>query len=74
VRLEDLTSRDIVTSNIVHRRARGLRHPAGRGDRRAPAPGPGRAVGDKITVTTHRLNESGTIAPRYADYECWRAS
>jgi lipoprotein-releasing system permease protein len=29
----------------------------------------GLQVGEKITVTTHRLNESGTIAPRYADYD-----
>jgi lipoprotein-releasing system permease protein len=26
-------------------------------------------VGDKVTVVTHRLNESGTVAPRYVDYE-----
>jgi lipoprotein-releasing system permease protein len=26
-------------------------------------------VGDMLTVVTHRLNESGTIAPRYTDYE-----
>jgi len=26
-------------------------------------------IGDKITVVTHRLNESGTVAPRYVDYE-----
>src|SRR5262249_30264699 len=25
--------------------------------------------GDKVTLVTHRLNESGTIAPRYTDYE-----
>jgi len=25
--------------------------------------------GDKVTLVTHRLNENGTIAPRYADYE-----
>lgn len=25
--------------------------------------------GDKLTLVTHRLNENGTIAPRYADYE-----
>ncbi|MFO1080705.1 MAG: FtsX-like permease family protein [Reyranellaceae bacterium] len=25
--------------------------------------------GDRVTVVTHRLNESGTIAPRYTDYE-----
>ena len=27
------------------------------------------AAGDKVTIITHRLNESGTIAPRYSDYE-----
>ena len=26
-------------------------------------------VGDTITLTTHKLNETGTIAPRYSDYE-----
>ena len=25
--------------------------------------------GDKVTLVTHRLNDNGTIAPRYADYE-----
>jgi lipoprotein-releasing system permease protein len=25
--------------------------------------------GDKVTLVTHRLNENGTIAPRYTDYE-----
>jgi lipoprotein-releasing system permease protein len=25
--------------------------------------------GDKITIVTHRLNENGSIAPRYVDYE-----
>jgi len=25
--------------------------------------------GDKVTLVTHRLNENGTIAPRYSDYE-----
>ena len=29
----------------------------------------GLRIGDKLTVTTQRLNEQGTIAPRYADYE-----
>ena len=26
-------------------------------------------AGDKVTLVTHRLNENGTIAPRYTDYE-----
>jgi lipoprotein-releasing system permease protein len=26
-------------------------------------------AGDKITLVTHRLNDNGTIAPRYTDYE-----
>ena len=25
--------------------------------------------GDKVTLVTHKLNENGTIAPRYTDYE-----
>ena len=27
------------------------------------------SAGDKITLVTHRLNENGTIAPRYSDYD-----
>ena len=25
--------------------------------------------GDKVTLVTHRLNENGTIAPRYVDFD-----
>jgi lipoprotein-releasing system permease protein len=69
VRLEDLTSRDIVTKNIVMGGlgAFDTRPGVVIGERLRQALGA--RVGDKITVTTHRLNESGTIAPRYADYE-----
>ena len=69
VRLEDLTSRDIVTKNIVTGElgAFGTRPGVVIGERLRQALGV--QAGDRITVTTHTLNESGTIAPRYADYE-----
>jgi len=69
VRLEDLTSRDIVTRNIVQGElgAFDTRPGVVIGERLRQALGVN--VGDKITVTTHRLNETGTIAPRYSDYE-----
>jgi len=69
VRLEDLTSREIVTRNIVLGEigAFATRPGVVIGERLRQALG--LRIGDKITVTTHRLNEQGTIAPRYADYE-----
>ena len=69
VRLEDLTSRDIVTRNIVMGElgAFDTRPGVVIGERLRQALNV--RIGDKITVTTQRLNESGTIAPRYADYE-----
>lgn len=69
VRLEDLTSRDIVTKNIFQGElgAFDTRPGVVIGERLRQALGVG--IGDRITVTTHRLNESGIIAPRYADYE-----
>ncbi len=69
VRLEDLLSRDIVTKNVVHGGLGdfGTRPGVVIGERLRQALGI--AAGDKVTVTTHRLNESGTIAPRYSDYE-----
>jgi lipoprotein-releasing system permease protein len=69
VRLEDLTSRDIVTKNVVTGElgAFDTRPGVVIGERLRQALGI--RAGDKITVTTHRLNESGTIAPRYSDYE-----
>jgi lipoprotein-releasing system permease protein len=69
VRPEDLLSRDIVTKNIVH------------GDLGAFGSKPGVVMGerlrqalniragDQVTLVTHRLNDNGTIAPRYTDYE-----
>jgi lipoprotein-releasing system permease protein len=69
VRLEDLLSREIVTKNVVHGGLGDFGTKPGivMGDRLRQALGV--AAGDMITVTTHRLNESGTIAPRYSDYE-----
>jgi lipoprotein-releasing system permease protein len=68
-RVEDLTSREIVTKNIVQGElgAFDTRPGVVIGERLRQALGLN--IGDKITVTTHRLNESGTIAPRYTDYE-----
>ena len=69
VRPEDLQARDMVSRNIVH------------GDLGAFGSRPGVVIGerlrqalnvragDKITLVTHRVNENGTIAPRYSDYE-----
>jgi lipoprotein-releasing system permease protein len=69
VRLEDLTSREIITKNIVQGElgAFDTRPGVVIGERLRQALGLN--IGDRLTVTTHRLNESGTIAPRYADYE-----
>lgn len=69
VRPEDLLSRDIVTKNIVHGDlgAFGTRPGVVMGERLRQALNI--RAGDKVTLVTHRLNENGTIAPRYTDYE-----
>jgi lipoprotein-releasing system permease protein len=69
VRLEDLTSRDIVTRNIVTGElgAFDTRRGVVMGDKLRQSLNV--RAGDTITVTTHKLNETGTIAPRYSDYE-----
>jgi lipoprotein-releasing system permease protein len=69
VRLEDLTSREIVTRNIVQGELGAFDTRPGVVIGERLRQGLGLNIGDKLTVTTHRLNESGTIAPRYADYE-----
>jgi len=69
VRLEDLTSRDIVTRNIVMGELGAFDTRPGVVIGERLRQGLNARIGDKITVTTQRLNESGTIAPRYADYE-----
>ena len=69
VRPEDLQAREMVSRNVVH------------GDLSAFGTRPGVVIGerlrqslnlrsgDKITLVTHRVNENGTIAPRYSDYD-----
>jgi lipoprotein-releasing system permease protein len=69
VRPEDLTSREIVTRNIVHGDLEGF------GTRRGIVIGErlrqtlNVRTGDKVTLVTHKLNDNGTIAPRYTDYD-----
>lgn len=69
VRLEDLTSREIVTRNIVTGQlgAFDTRRGVVMGERLRQSLNV--RAGDTITVVTHKLNETGTIAPRYSDYE-----
>ncbi|MDO8974828.1 FtsX-like permease family protein [Reyranella sp.] len=69
VRREDLLNREIVSKNIVF------------GDLAEFGTKPGLVIGERLrqqmqvrvgeplTVVTHQLNEGGTIAPRYSDYE-----
>jgi lipoprotein-releasing system permease protein len=69
VQVEDLTSRDIVTKNIVY------------GELGAFGTRPGVVIGDRlrqslnlragntITLVTQKLNDGGSIAPRYSDFE-----
>jgi lipoprotein-releasing system permease protein len=69
VRLEDLLSRDIVTKNIVSGElgAFNTRRGVVLGDKLRQSLNV--QTGDTITLVTHKLNESGSIAPRYSDYE-----
>jgi lipoprotein-releasing system permease protein len=69
VRLEDLMSREIVTRNIVQGELGGFGTRPGvvMGERLRQSLGV--RAGDTVTVVTQRANESGSIAPRYSDYE-----
>jgi lipoprotein-releasing system permease protein len=69
VRFEDLVSRDIVMKNIVlgDPAAFATRGGVVIGDRLRQALN--LRIGDPITLVTQKMNENGTIAPRYADYE-----
>jgi lipoprotein-releasing system permease protein len=66
---EDLLSRQIVNSNITQGGLAqfGAKPGIVLGERLRQALNV--RPGDKVTLVTHRLNENGTIAPRYADYE-----
>jgi len=69
VRLEDLISRDLITRNIARGSLGDFDTKPGvvMGERLRQALNV--QPGDTITIVTHKLNENGTIAPRYADYE-----
>jgi lipoprotein-releasing system permease protein len=69
VRPEDLQGRELLSGNIVHGDigAFGTRPGAVIGDRLRQALN--LMTGDKITLVTHRVNDNGTIEPRYSDYE-----
>ena len=62
-------SREIVTRNIVHGELEGFGTRPGvvMGERLRQALNV--RAGDKVTLVTHKLNENGTIAPRYTDYD-----
>jgi lipoprotein-releasing system permease protein len=66
---QDLLSRQIVNSNITQGGLAqfGAKPGIVLGERLRQALNV--RPGDKVTLVTHRLNENGTIAPRYADYE-----
>jgi lipoprotein-releasing system permease protein len=69
VRPEDLQAKDMVTRNMVHGDLGGFGARPGVviGERLRQALN--LRAGDKITLVTHRVNENGTISPRYSDYE-----
>jgi len=69
VRRDDLLSRDLVVRNVVHGDlgAFGTRPGIVMGDRLRQTLGI--RAGDTVTLVTHRVNDNGTISPRYADYE-----
>lgn len=68
VRPEDLLSREIVARNMVFGGLAGFGTEPGvvMGDRLRLLLNLG--LGDKVTLVTHKLNENGTISPRYTDY------
>ncbi len=69
VRLEDLMSREIVTRNIVTGElgAFNTRRGVVMGEKLRQSLN--LRAGDTLTVVTHKLNETGSIAPRYSDYQ-----
>jgi lipoprotein-releasing system permease protein len=69
VRPEDLQSRDMLSRSIVQGdlSAFGTRPGVVMGERLRQALN--LRAGDKITLVTHRVNDDGTISPRYSDYD-----
>jgi lipoprotein-releasing system permease protein len=74
VRPEDLQTKDMVSRTMVHGElsAFGTRPGVLIGERLRQALS--LRAGDKLTLVTHRVNDNGTIAPRYSDYEVLGAS
>jgi lipoprotein-releasing system permease protein len=68
IRPEDLLGREIVARNMVLGGLAGFGTEVGvvMGDRLRAALNLGQ--GDKVTLVTHKLNDNGTISPRYTDY------
>jgi len=68
IRADDLPRREIVAGNMVLGNLAGFGTEPGvvLGERLRLALNVG--LGDKVTLVTHKLNENGTIAPRYTDY------
>jgi len=69
VRLEDLMSREIVTRNIVTGELGAFNTRRGVVMGEKLRQGLNLRAGDTLTVVTHKLNETGSIEPRYSDYE-----
>ena len=69
VRVEDLMSREIVTRNVVTGElgAFNTRRGVVMGEKLRQALN--LRASDTLTVVTHKLNETGSIAPRYSDYQ-----
>ncbi len=69
VRPEDLQAKEMVAKTMVHGDlgAFGTRPGVVIGERLRQALN--LRAGDKITLVTHRVNDNGTISPRYSDYE-----
>jgi lipoprotein-releasing system permease protein len=69
VRPDDLASRDLISEKIVQGRLAdfGTKPGVVMGERLRQALNV--RPGEKITIVTYKLNEGGSIAPRYADYE-----
>jgi lipoprotein-releasing system permease protein len=69
VRPEDLQARDMLAKNIVHGDLSAFGTAAGVviGERLRQALN--LRAGDKLTLVTHRVNDNGTISPRYSEYE-----
>lgn len=69
VRPEDLKERELINRNLVHGELTdfGSRPGVVMGERLRQSLNV--RAGDKVTLVTHRVNDNGSISPRYTDYE-----